>query len=660
MKYLITLLLSTSLFVCTAQTNDYSLFRISENGKTGFINDRGQVIIKPIFLVAGEFSEGLACARINGTYGYIDKTGNFVIQAQYDYGTSFNDGLAIVYKEGKPFVINKKGQKPFEMIFPVIGPYDNGRARIKTDTKKIGFINTNGKLIIDTVFVNINSFINGYAVVEGLNHHPYADAETGVESKNELGVIDTLGNFIISYGKYIEINDFSSGYFKVEISAEPWDTIDGYSAQTGFVDQTGKLILAKSYKNNCWLDGDFHCGLARMNLYKYWQPEESGTSYTTEKNYEGFVNLKGETVINDTNYVRVSDFSDNRAFFQNENRDYFIIDTHGKIISKDTFSGLAGDGFKNGLAFVEIGGKYGMIDTSANFIVKPQYEGIDDVGILNGYFFFYEWNPNDNDSSDKFYGIAKKDGSVLLKPIMQEFARMGFQNGLLACMVNNKLAYINTAGEIVWQGPDKPLKSITNLNIDYMNWGYFRACSMPNKKECEDYENAENIPVKISSANNFNPKSLSVSVHPELNDTIFSAYKAITVFVANTSKKEIEFYAQDNRLYMKVQALNSKGEWKDIEYLPSSWCGNSYHSLSLDPKYCWKFMTPAYEGDIKTKLRIELTYIDPADKSKKRWNKKVLTIYSNEYEGSINPGQFWRIEDYYGDGIMDPYTVEQY
>lgn len=239
---------------------------------------------------------------------------------------------------------------------------------------------------------------------------------------------------------------------------------------------------------------------------------------------------------------------------------------------------------------------------------------------------------------------------------MQEFNRNGFQNGLLTCMTNNKLTYINHEGKIIWQESDNKIKRLKNLNIDFMNRGYFYAYSKPNKKDIGGFGSSENIPKKITSISNFTPKSLSVSVRTEIRDTVFDDCNGITVFIANTSNKKIDFSAQDSRLYMKVQALNSKGEWKDIEYLPSSWCGNSYHTLTLESKNFWTFLTPIYEGDFKTKLRIELKYIDPKYKSEKRRERKEITIYSNEYEGSINPGQFWRKQDYYPGGIMDPYN----
>ncbi|HET6224969.1 MAG TPA: hypothetical protein VFF27_01730, partial [Bacteroidia bacterium] len=107
-------------------------------------------------------------------------------------------------------------------------------------------------------------------------------------------------------------------------------------------------------------------------------------------------------------------------------------------------------------------------------------------------------------------------------------------------------------------------------------------------------------------------------------------------------------------LNMVVQAMNTAGEWKDIEYLPSN--GANYHMLTLKSNEYWSFATPKYEGGIKTKLRVKLTYFDPSeDPQKSRWDRKQLVIYSNEYTGSINPGQFWRKGDYSSADIMNPY-----
>ena len=353
----------------------------------------------------------------------------------------------------------------------------------------------------------------------------------------------------------------------------------------------------------------------------------------------------------------VEDFSVNRAFVRDNDWHYSIINIDGKVIAKNAFNKIIEPGFKNGVAFVAVDWKWGLIDTNANFIIKPQFDGIEEIGMIDDYFFFTERNPDKKSDYEKLTGIAKKDGSILLKPIMQQFDGSGFHNSLMKCIVDGKLTYINKEGKTIWQESVSKSIQLTNLNIDFMNRGYFYAYSKPSKKDRSGgWAESKNTPKKISKSNNFQSNSLSVVVRPEITDTIYGDCNGMAVFVVNTLEKKIDFNAQDSRLYMKVQALNSKGEWKDIEYLPSSWCGNSYHTLTLEENYYWTFVTPNYEGDFKTKLRIELKYVDPKDKSANRRGKKEITVYSNQFDGSINPGQFWRKQNYYPNGIMDPYN----
>jgi hypothetical protein len=653
MKYKIILFFTIAfLFSCGQHKND-QLFQIIENNKIGYINSTGKVVIKPIFLSAGEFFEGLANARIGGTYGYIDETGDFVIQPQFDYATPFSEGLAIVYLNGQPFFIDKKGKKAFDCNYSVVEPFENGRALVKTSTNKMGFIDVHGKLIIDTAYTEIFPFINGLAVVHGLKHNP-VPRNNVVKTIYEVGVIDTLGKFVVNYGKYTKINNFDNGYFGMSTLPEPWDTIDGSTSREGFMDKNGKQILLMDHFKNSWIDGGVHCGLVKMSLYKNWVAEENGDIYSSENNYDGFINLKGEIVINDTNYRDVEDFSDNRAFVQDEDRNYSIINTQGKVITKRKFDQIIQPGFKNGVAFVSDDWKWGLIDTNANFLIKPQFDGINEVGMIDDYFFFRQRN---SDSPEGYFtGVANKNGSVMIKPIMQQFDKCGFKNGLLKCYVNNKLTYFNRKGNIVWQETEKnKIKQLTDLNIDFMNRGYFYAHSKPNEQDPGGHGGSKNGSKKITNSVHLNSESLILFVSPIIKNTIYSECNGITVFVANNSKKALNFKAQDSRLYMKVQALNKNNEWKDIEYLSNSWCGNSYHILTLEPKYFWSFVTPVYKGDFKTKLRIELKYIDPKDTTESNRLKKEITIYSNEFEGSINPGQFWRKQDYSPSSIMDPY-----
>jgi hypothetical protein len=94
--------------------------------------------------------------------------------------------------------------------------------------------------------------------------------------------------------------------------------------------------------------------------------------------------------------------------------------------------------------------------------------------------------------------------------------------------------------------------------------------------------------------------------------------------------------------------MDLDGKWKPVEYLPSSWCGNSYHSVFLGPNEFWEFAAAKLNGTIKTKLRFRLQM--SSDK------QKAGHIYSNEFDGSINPKQFTVQKDYTPAGLMDPYN----
>jgi hypothetical protein len=50
-----------------------------KNGKYGYIDKTGKIVIKPQFDKAYDFSEGLASISLNGKWGFIDNTGKIAI-----------------------------------------------------------------------------------------------------------------------------------------------------------------------------------------------------------------------------------------------------------------------------------------------------------------------------------------------------------------------------------------------------------------------------------------------------------------------------------------------------------------------------------------------------------------------------------------------------
>ncbi|MDI6869710.1 MAG: WG repeat-containing protein, partial [Coprothermobacterota bacterium] len=94
---LIIAILSTFFLIFQPQEN---LFPVKMNGKFGFINQTGKLVIKPQFDNVVVFSEGMAPVNIGGKWGFIDSKGNMVIRPQFGHVLwGFSEGLALVMTE---------------------------------------------------------------------------------------------------------------------------------------------------------------------------------------------------------------------------------------------------------------------------------------------------------------------------------------------------------------------------------------------------------------------------------------------------------------------------------------------------------------------------------------------------------------------------------
>lgn len=84
-----------------------------QNGKWGFFNKKGEVMIEPRFDGAKSFSNGLAAVCMDGEWGFIDSSGEIVIDCQFlDTGYFTSGGLCFVSKlEGEYYMINLRFPK---------------------------------------------------------------------------------------------------------------------------------------------------------------------------------------------------------------------------------------------------------------------------------------------------------------------------------------------------------------------------------------------------------------------------------------------------------------------------------------------------------------------------------------------------------------------
>lgn len=200
-----------------------------------------------------------------------------------------------------------------------------------------------------------------------------------------------------------------------------------------------------------------------------------------------------------------------------------------------------------------------------------------------------------------------------------------------------------------WGQKHQSLKPLENLNVDFMMRGYFCAASkIEDKQAFGGFGTSENFPKPLATHISVRPGEISFVAKPDEVAIFAAKYKGLKVLLVNGTGEPVGFPASDSRLSIVQEALDQKGNWKPIEYLPSSWCGNSYHTVFLGPSEYWEFAAARYTGKFKTKFRFRLDWQTSGNKR--------APIYSNEFEGGVNPNQFTIQQGHKPTSIMDPYN----
>ena len=129
------------------------------NGKWGFKDSTGMVIIKPRFDAVLWFSEGLCPVKIKDKWGFINKNGTVVIQPKYGSARTFCNGYSVVVTNNLWGVINKKGEETAPLKFKYrISNFFGDTAMTQIDTSYY-YINPKGEIIGDIQFDNENKII---------------------------------------------------------------------------------------------------------------------------------------------------------------------------------------------------------------------------------------------------------------------------------------------------------------------------------------------------------------------------------------------------------------------------------------------------------------------------------------------------------------------
>lgn len=407
----------------------YQLIPVEIEGKWGYINEKGKLVINPQFKSAYLFSDGLALvASSDNKIGYIDKSGRYVINPVYRAGTNFSEGYAFVTPvNGFPTCIDKKGEIKFILKqAESVENFSEGLAVVCVN-KKYGYVDKEGNIVISPQFDFADSFSEGLAV---------AGRYKGIDTyERSCGYIDKTGTFVISQ-QFEYAKNFSGGLAAVTDGKKY-----GYINKKGVYEINPQFEMADSFCE------DLACVLIG--------------------NLCGYIDKTGKIVINPQFEVAHS-FQNGLAAVRSGAENWGYINKQGKYEINPQFT-LAGF-FTKKFAPVLQHDKIGFIDKKGKYIINPQFSNTYN---FDDYFaIFFNWEKFSSVRSD-YYDINPFVQALLIKTGENDFNEFSSGMTLLQLIQKKKYENVKEMGKYAVEH-DKTTEltkdiSITNMIFTFAN-----------------------------------------------------------------------------------------------------------------------------------------------------------------------------------------------
>jgi hypothetical protein len=608
------------------------LYQIKIDGKIGFIDSTGKVIVKPKFAAAGKCAEGLIPVREHGRYGYINTAGRLVIPYLYDYATEFHESYAIVYLNDKPFYIDKQGNHPFKHAYRLTEPFKNGRARVLTYSGNYGIINVEGKLVLDTVYHYIRDLEDRRFVV-------FAKGDTA-KAVHCMGIYDIDGNSLLLPKTGVYIEDFRRGAAMFSTEAKYPDRYDDTATTNlGLLDTNGNIIFKNTYKNKSIKS---HFRTNERIIVEIDTILVAGDDRTHSSIFV-ILNEKGKNAAREVGHGKIYDLGHGIGITKEQDGTTFLTDAGGNILKDISLSSIHDDnesGFKDGFTIVH--GKKGdfAIDTNGAVLFPPNYYKLRRTANKN--ILAYEsliFDPIDHVKNRT--GLINIHGSIITPPFITSTNENESSQGVLSAQIADTAIYCNYDGTIIYKYRSNRLEqAIDTLDFDCMHGAHYELLEKRRPKQ-----NSIIVDTIIDSLSHILKPKLVLWASPEQTTKYQEDYRdaehyqGFKLFLYNNTNKPLLIYSRYLQPFFIMQAKTPSGQWKDIEFTRSSMCGTGTGYHDLKEKSYLTFSAPLYKGEIRTRLRIRCSY------KLHREDEKAQILYSNEFEGSVNPAQFWRYAD---------------
>jgi hypothetical protein len=223
-----------------AAGDDDRLYPVLKDGRWGYIDASGHVVIPPAFDRAGPFSEGLAAVQQGQVHGYVDRTGKMALVPAYaPAGTihrRFSSGRAAVKKDHRVGYIDRTGALVIPARYLLGEDFSEDHAVVCAERSVgCGYVDVHGTGVIGP------GLMGGYPVRGGL-----ACKILMMSMSRQLVALQPVGGPPLA-GEYAGCGRPAEGLVAVRVG-DAW----------GYVDLQGKPVVKPAF---AWA-GEFSGGLA--------------------------------------------------------------------------------------------------------------------------------------------------------------------------------------------------------------------------------------------------------------------------------------------------------------------------------------------------------------------------------------------------------------
>jgi len=336
------------------------------NGKWGFMDRTGKVMIPAHYQYVEPFSEGLALVIKDDKLGFIDKAGKVMIPIEYQDGESFIDGTAIVSKSGQFGMINRNNKVIIPLKYELVGRFYSSLALVANETH-YGYVDREGRELIPLKLDYGTDFKNGFAVVE-------IDGKKGIINTKGKLVVPAKYSWLESFNQYglaRAKNDSLYGLLNQNGSEQlhfEYDRIGEFSkglslitakGKYGYIDRIGKMKIP--------MDFDF------VPEAMVWGKFEQGfTKFFLNGKY-GIIDSSGTKVF-PAIFEDIKMYSPNRFVAVKKRGKWGYTNDELKLVIPYRFDEAFT--FQGEYGVVKLDQQYGIIDEGGKFVIEPQYTSI--------------------------------------------------------------------------------------------------------------------------------------------------------------------------------------------------------------------------------------------------------------------------------------------